>query len=253
MKVSIITVCLNSKDTIEDTIQSVLSQSYHDVDHVIVDGGSTDGTLDIINKYRDDLHQIISEKDDGIYYAMNKGVSAARGEIVGCLNSDDQYADDTVIENVVRSIAENNTDSCYGDMIYIDKDHSEKIVRYWKAGKFNRNKFKWGWMPPHPTFFVKKDVYEKFGLFDTNFPITSDYELMLRFLYKHNISTTYIPRVMVRMRVHGSSHPSFSKTSKNIVANYRAWKVNDLSIIPLMMLFKPLSKISQFKFRNNLL
>jgi glycosyltransferase involved in cell wall biosynthesis len=176
---------------------------------------------------------------------MNKGIAVATGDIIGVLNSDDVYADNFVIEDVVKTLSKNNVESCYGDLVYVDSKDTEKVIRYWKAGQFDKEKFKKGWMPPHPAFFAKKSVYEKYGLLDLDFPLAADYELMLRFLYKYEVSTTYIPRVLVKMRAGGTSKPGFY-TLKAIIENYNAWKVNGLKPNPITFVFKPLSKLSQY-------
>jgi len=244
MKVTVITAVLNGVEIIEDCIKSVFSQSHKNIEHIIIDGGSTDGTLDVIKKYENKITKVISEPDNGIYDAMNKGIKAATGDIIGILNSDDFYADEAVIEDIVKAITENKTDSCYGDIVYVDRDNPDRIVRYWKAGGFDRDKFKRGWMPPHPAFFVKKEIYKRYGYLNLSFPLAADYELMLRFLYKHGVSTTYIPKVLVKMRVGGTSRPGLY-TVRAIIENYRAWKVNGLHY-PITVLLKPFSKLVQF-------
>lgn len=247
MKVSIITVVFNNKGTIEHTIESVLSQNYKNIEYIIIDGGSTDGTVDIIKKYEDRLAYWVSEPDDGLYDAMNKGIKAATGDIVGILNSDDIYADSSVIEETVNVLSKEKVDTCYGDLVYVDKNNTQKVIRQWKSGNFLRDRFKRGWMPPHPTFFVKREIYQKYGLFNTNFPIAADYELMLRFLYKLGCSTAYIPKVLVKMRTGGNSSPSLANTIKANIEGYRAWKVNGLKPHPVIFIIKPLSKIAQYK------
>jgi Glycosyltransferases involved in cell wall biogenesis len=197
VKVSIITVVYNGKNTIEDCIKSAANQTYSNIEHIIIDGGSTDGTLGVIKRYEDKIAYWVSEPDNGLYEAMNKGLRSATGDIIGILNSDDMYADNSAIESVVRTITENNVDSCYGDLVYVDRDDTAKIKRQWKAGEYKKEKFKNGWMPPHPTFFCKKTVYEKYGLLNLDFPLAADYELMLRFLYRHGVGATYIPKVLV--------------------------------------------------------
>lgn len=249
MKVSIITVVFNSKDTIEHTIESVLSQNYKNIEYIIIDGGSTDGTVDIIKKYEDRLAYWVSEPDDGLYDAMNKGIKAATGDVVGILNSDDMYADSSVIEETVNVISKEKVDTCYGDLVYVDKNNTQKVRRQWKSGNFLRDRFKRGWMPPHPTFFVKREIYQKYGLFNTNFPIAADYELMLRFLYKLGCSTAYIPKVLVKMRTGGNSSPSLANTIKANIEGYRAWKVNGLKPNPVIFIIKPLSKIAQYNHK----
>ena len=246
IRVSIITVVYNGAENIEDSIRSVIGQTHDDIEYVIIDGGSTDGTLDIIKRYGRNIAKVISEPDNGIYNAMNKGLEVVSGDVIGILNSDDLYADRTVIENVVGYISEKNVDSCYGDLIYVDRQNTNIPVRHWKSGEFLKQRFRSGWMPPHPTFFARRDIYEKYGIFNETFPIAADYELMLRLLYKHGISTAYIPKVLVKMRTGGSSNPGFYNTAKAIIENYRAWKVNGLDPSPVTFFLKPFSKIFQF-------
>jgi glycosyltransferase involved in cell wall biosynthesis len=242
-------VCFNSVATIEDTIKSVLSQCYKNIEYIVVDGGSTDGTLEILAKYQSQIAKCISEPDNGIYDAMNKGIMRSTGDIIGILNSDDFYPDKSVIEKVVRIISEKNADSCYGDAIYVKKDHPNKIVRYWKSSHFSRNKLKIGWMPQHGTFFVRKSVYTKYGLLRDDFPIAADYELILRFLYKHKIKTIYLPEILLKIRVGGISSPGIVNTSKMFVENYRACKINGLKLPLLVCVLKRLLKISQYIIR----
>lgn len=246
MKISIITVSLNSEYTIEDCIISIINQSYKNIEYIIIDGGSTDGTLDIIKKYSNKISLWTSEKDNGIYDAMNKGINLATGKIVGIINSDDIYANSSVLEDIVEFISKENIDSCYGDLVYVNQEDTNKIIRFWKPGKFNKKKYKNGWMPPHPTFFVKNHIYKKYGFFNLKFPIVADYELMLRFLYKHSISTAYIPKVLVKMRVGGRSKPSFVNVITNNISCYRAWKANGLHPRTITFFLKPFSKMNQF-------
>jgi glycosyltransferase len=246
MKISIITVSYNSQDTIEDTIKSVLGQSYKDIEYIIVDGKSTDNTLEIANKYKDRISNIISEPDSGIYDAMNKGIKAATGDIVGILNSDDLYENDEVVNAVVKTIRDKEVDCCWGDLVYVNKNDTDKIIRNWKSSKFEKGLFKIGWMPPHPTFFVKRKIYEEFGLFDLDFPISADYEIMLRVLEGHKIKGCYIPEVLVKMREGGNSRPSFLNTIRANKECYRAQVKNGLKPNPLLIFKKPLSKIKQY-------
>lgn len=245
MRVSIITVVYNGAENIEDSIRSVIGQTHDDIEYVIIDGGSTDGTLDIIKRYDQNIARVISEPDNGIYDAMNKGLEVASGDVVGILNSDDLYADRTVIENVVEYFSERNVDSCYGDLVYVDRHNTNVPVRHWKSGEFLKQRFRSGWMPPHPTFFVRRDVYKKYGFLNIEFPLAADYELMLRFLYKHEVSTTYIPKVLVKMRTGGTSTPGLY-TVRAVAENYKAWKVNDLNPNPITFVLKPLSKLLQY-------
>ena len=250
--VSIITTVLNNKEDIEDAIKSVLNQTYLNIEYIIIDGESTDGTIETINKYQKKISKFISEKDRGVYDGMNKGIRMASGEIIGILNSDDIYASNNVIEKVVRIMEKNNVDCCWGDLVYVDEKDTNKIIRYWKSSEYKPGKFKKGWMPPHPTFFVRKWVYEKYGKFNLDFPISADYELMLRFLEKYKIRSCYIPQVMVKMRIGGQSNKNIINIIKGNIECYKSWKINGLKINPLIFFLKPLSKISQYFKRSHL-
>ena len=246
MKVSIITVCFNSAETIEDTMRSVLSQDYKDIEYIVVDGGSTDGTLDILTKYRGRIHKYISEPDDGIYHAMNKGIKLSTGNIVGFLNSGDIYASENVIGKIVESIQAHNADCCYGDLEYVAENNPSKTVRRWISQPYRDGLFKKGWHPPHPTFFAKKSIFDKYGGFDLNYDIGADYELMLRFLEKHSVKSCYIPDVLVKMRTGGKSNKNLWQIIKANIECYRAWKRNDLKISPFIIFKKPASKLIQY-------
>ncbi|MCB9364229.1 MAG: glycosyltransferase [Flavobacteriales bacterium] len=245
-KVSIITVCYNSSKTIEDTIQSVVNQTYDNIEYIVIDGVSTDNTLEIINKYKSQITTIICEKDNGIYDAINKGIDLATGDIIANLNSDDFYIDNNVIADVVATFEKEKTDTLYGDLYYVDAVDTNKIVRYWKSKKYKEGLFLKGWMPPHPTFFVKKEVYQKFGLFDLQFKSAADYEIMLRFIHRFKASIAYLPRVVVKMRVGGVSNASLSNRIKANKEDRRAWEVNGLKPTAFTLILKPLSKILQF-------
>ncbi len=246
MKISIITVCHNSESTIEATIQSVLSQDYKGIEFIIVDGRSADRTFSIIEKYRSRISKIVSEKDEGMYHAINKGISLATGEIVGILNSDDIYSDEKIISRIVKEFEIKKTDCIYGDLQYVARDNPQKIIRNWKSKPYNEKLFLKGWMPPHPTFFVKRNCYERFGIFNTSFSISADYELMLRFLYKNRISSSYLPEVLVKMSVGGISNKTFKSRIKANQEDRRAWKINGLRPNSFTLIIKPLSKLRQF-------
>ena len=246
VKVSIITVVLNNVQHIEDCINSVLNQNYRNIEYTIIDGGSTDGTINLIKKYEKKIFQWISEPDHGIYDAMNKGIMKSSGDIIGILNSDDMYADEKVIEKVVDCFLDTYTDTCYGDLAYVDRNDINKIIRYWKSNSYNKENFRRGWMPPHPTFFVRREIYDKYAEYNLNFPLAADYELMLRFLYRHDVSAAYIPECLVKMRTGGSSRPGLLNTYNNMAENYKAWKVNGLNTNPLTFILKPLFKTLQY-------
>ncbi len=246
MKISIITAVYNRADVIEDCIKSVLSQSYKNIEHIIIDGGSTDGALEVIERYRNGISKIVSEPDDGIYDALNKGIRLATGDIIGFLHADDFYAHDKVIERVVEVFLKHGVDSCYGDLLYVDRNNTDRVIRYWKSSPYKLGKFKYGWMPPHPTFFVKRVIYKRYGYFNTDFRIAADYELMLRFLEKHKISTYYIPEVLIKMRLGGASNKSLKNMAIKSYEDYKAWKINNLKGSFLIILLKNVVKIPQF-------
>ncbi|MCK5617135.1 glycosyltransferase [Candidatus Pacearchaeota archaeon] len=251
MKISIITVCYNSNNTIEDTIKSVVGQSYNNIEYIVIDGGSTDGTIDILKKYKDFISRQISEPDAGIYDAMNKGVMFASGDVIGFLNADDYYADNNIIEKVADVMKNNEVDCCYGDLEYIAPDNLRQTVRRWKSQPYQDGLFKDGWHPPHPTFFTKKTIFDMYGGFDIGYNIGADYELMLRFLKKHSIKSCYIPSVLVVMRAGGKSNKNLWQIIKANIECFQAWKKNDLKVSPLIILKKPLSKIAQLKNEKN--
>lgn len=205
LKVSIITVVKNNSKTIEDTIRSVASQDYHDIEHIIIDGVSTDGTLDKIHKHKHRLAQFVSEPDQGIYDAMNKGISFATGELIGFLNGDDIYAGPEVVSDVVEAFHHQDTDSVFGDQVFVDILNSSKIIRYYSSGYFTPKRIANGWMPAHQTIFFKKTVYEKYGKFKIDYQIAADFEFIARVYAKAGISYYYLPRVMVKMRKGGVS------------------------------------------------
>jgi glycosyltransferase len=267
MKVSVITAVFNNKQYIGDCIKSVVSQTYPDIEYIIIDGGSTDGTLDVISRLthggsnlmryeggvtnlQTRAPRVISEPDNGIYDALNKGIRLATGDVIGFLHADDIYADASVIGKVAAAMSRSNADSCYGDLLYVDKNNPERIIRYWKSRPYEKGMFGRGWMPPHPTFFVRKEIYERYGSFNTDFRIASDYELMLRFLEKEKISTWYIPEVLIKMRTGGASNRSVKNMVIKTTEDYKAWRVNHLREKFYTIPFKNLSKIPQFFVRR---
>ncbi|NVN98856.1 MAG: glycosyltransferase [Geobacteraceae bacterium] len=242
--ISLITATFNSATTLRLCLSSVSSQRVVP-EHIIIDGASTDETVGIARSFPH-VSTIISEPDNGIYDAMNKGIATSSGDIIGILNSDDFYANPDVLASVARIFENKSIDSCYGDLAYVDSVDTGRITRYWKSGPFNYRNFFWGWMPPHPTFFVRRSVYEKHGMFKLNFGSASDYELMLRLLVKHRITSTYIPETMVRMRAGGVSNFSIINRLKANRMDRSAWQENGLRPYPWTTYLKPVSKISQF-------
>jgi glycosyltransferase len=245
MKISVITAVYNAKDTISDAIESVLSQSHSDVELIVIDGGSTDGTIELLNDYKEGLSVFISEPDDGIYDALNKGIKHATGDVVGFLHADDLFADNAVLAKVAEAFAEPSTDAVYGDLVYVSKSEPDRVIRYWKAGEFYPEKLKAGWMPPHPTLYVRRSVYERLGAFDTSFHIAADYDCMLRFLGVGKINCHYIPEVLVRMRLGGKSNQSLKNIIRKSAEDYKALKRNKIGGAGAL-LWKNLSKLPQF-------
>ena len=241
MKVSIITATYNSVKTIIDTIESVNNQDYENIEHIIIDGGSKDNTLELIKNTPNRVVKIVSEPDKGIYDAMNKGIA-----LIGILNSDDFYTSSNVISDIVSIFLQGKYDGIYGDLEYVNEKDTNKVIRYWKSKPYIKGLFKKGWHPAHPTFFVKKEVYDKFGNFNLKYKIGADYEIMLRFIEKNKIRVGYIPKVLVRMRIGGASNQSIKNIIKANKECYNAWKDNDLSISPIVFILKPLSKILQY-------
>jgi glycosyltransferase involved in cell wall biosynthesis len=246
LKISIITVTFNSAETIEKTIQSVISQSYKNLEYIIVDGKSTDETLAIIETYKSHITKIVSEKDNGLYDALNKGIALATGDIIGILHSDDFYTDTNVLQLYADTFSKNKLDAVYSDLYYVDRINTAKIIRKWKSGSYKANSFLYGWMPPHPTFFVKSDCYKKFGNFNLQFKSAADYELMLRFIHKNKINITYLQYFTVKMRVGGKSNASVTNRVNANIEDRKAWEINNLKPYFFTLYFKPLRKIIQF-------
>lgn len=245
MKVSIITITYNSEATLMDTIESVVNQSYKNIEYIIVDGKSMDNTLSIIDSYKDKISKVVSEKDKGLYDALNKGIALATGDLIGIIHSDDFYINNLVIEKIVKTIEDNNADAAYADLYYVDKIDTNKIFRKWKSGSYKHGMFLNGWMPPHPTFFAKKICYEKFGSFNLDLVSAADYELMLRFIHKHKIKLAYLPEFIIKMRVGGKSNVSLQNRIRANKEDRKAWKINGLNPHLFTLYLKPLRKIIQ--------
>lgn len=246
MKVSIITISYNAEDTISDTIKSVINQDYENIEYIIMDGASKDKTSSIIKSFGFKVAKFISEPDKGIYDAMNKGLALATGDIIGILNADDIYADTNVISKVVNRFQEDKVEGLYADLVYVKRDDTNKITRYWRSGNYSKGKFLKGWMPPHPTFFVKREIYEKYGNFNLDLRSAADYEIMLRFIHKHEIKITYLPCIITKMRVGGQSNVSLKNRIKANKEDREAWKINGLKPGVFTLIRKPLSKVGQF-------
>ena len=214
MKISVITVAFNAVDTIGDTIKSVASQTHPDIEHIIIDGASTDGTVDVIKSSLDSIALWVSEPDEGIYDAMNKGIDLSSGDVLGFLNADDIYADSHVLQDIAEILVSNTLDACYGDLVYVDENNQDKIKRYYSSKPFSRSRIAYGWMPAHPTLYIKRHVIQQYGKFKTDYKIAGDFEYVARIFGKGTATYQYLPRVLVKMKMGGVS-------TSNISSNFR--------------------------------
>lgn len=246
-RITLITVCYNSENTIADTLQSVDRQSFSDFEHLVIDGGSSDGTLAIVAAAAAPYRKVFSQKDEGIYDAMNKGLVLSRGEIIGFLNSDDVFAGDDILATVDAAISGNGVDSCYGDLVYVSQSDTEREIRYWKSSTFEPRSFRRGWCPPHPALYIRRAVYERAGMFDRQYRLAADVELMMRFMEKAAMSSLYIPRVMVRMRLGGATNKSMRNIYRQNREILRALASHGLAVSTLgLILPKLVNRLGQF-------
>ena len=243
-RISIITVAFNAQNTIERCINSVLRQKFKNFEYIIIDGGSTDNTCEIISKHRNNIDVFISEPDNGIYDAMNKGIALATGDVVGTVNADDFYADDDVLNSIAKVFAEQDTSILYGDLDYVDQ--SDKIIRKWRSGTYSRGMFNWGWMPPHPTFYCKKILFDRLGAYKLDYGSAGDYELMLRFIHLNNNNAYYLNKVLIKMVIGGVSNKSLTNRVQAMRFDLKAMRDNNIRLPMVTILFKPLRKLAQF-------
>ncbi|MEB0260654.1 MULTISPECIES: glycosyltransferase family 2 protein [unclassified Mucilaginibacter] len=243
-KISVITVSFNAQSTIERSIQSVISQNYDNVEYIIIDGRSSDSTVSIAEKYRDHIKVLVSEPDKGIYDAMNKGIALATGDVVGILNADDFFANEYVLTVVVDAFKNNNTAIVYGDLNYIKPDGS--ISRKWVSGEYKKGIFNLGWMPPHPTFYCRRELFGRFGNYSLAFGTAADYELMLRYIHRNHLSTYYVKQVLVQMSIGGVSNHSIKNRARALLFDMKAMYENKIFYPPITLIFKPLRKLKQF-------
>lgn len=248
-RISVVTAVYNRVATIGDAIESIASQDYTEKEHIVVDGLSTDGTSDVIEQRRESISQYIREGDSGIYDALNKGIRAATGDVVGFLHADDVMYATNALRKIADCFSNPNVDAVYGDLVYVDTDNTDKIIRYWKSGTYRRERFRWGWMPPHPTVYIRKSVYERLGSYRTDLGTAADYECLVRLFYKGSIRPAYCPETLVKMRQGGASNAS---AKSRILANRsdrQAWLVNGLTPPFCLRVLKPLQKLPQYFLR----
>lgn len=252
-RVSIITATWNCAATLSDCFESVAGQDYFNCEHVVVDGASTDGTLDIINKWSDRIDKIKSEPDTGIYDALNKGLQMASGDVVGFLHADDLFASSSVVSRIAKVFEDPTVCAVYGDLQYVEKHNTSKVIRFWKSRDFTNRAPSWGWMPPHPTLYVRRDWYSRIGGFDTSYRIAADYLSVLQLFNKPEFRSVYLPEILVKMRVGGASNRSLKAVVKKSKEDWRALRSCDFNVASASgaIIWKNLSKLSQFCLRKS--
>lgn len=246
MLLSVITVCRNARATIGEALSSIHRQSYRPIEHIVVDGASTDGTLDVLHAQQSGIARLISEPDEGLYHAMNKGIALATGDYVGFLNADDIYAHPNALVRIGEALRGGTFDAAYGDLVYVRQSDPAAMVRYWRSGTYAPGRVERGWMPAHPTFFVRTALLRKLGGFDTRYRYQADYELMVRLFLKEHISSAYVPEVLVRMRIGGHTNRSLRNVYRGNMEAYRACIANGIRVSPFFILQKMFSRVPQF-------
>jgi glycosyltransferase involved in cell wall biosynthesis len=244
LKISLITVAFNAQNTIDCCINSVVRQKFNNIQYIVIDGGSTDNTTQIIDQYKNKIDLYVSEPDKGIYDAMNKGIALATGDIIGTLNADDFFADEDILNDVAIAFAEQKINILYGDLDYVNSEG--QIIRKWRSGKYKSGSFNWGWMPPHPTFYCRRKLFEELGNYSLNYGSAADYELMLRFIHSNKANVFHLNKVMVKMVIGGVSNKSLSNRVKAMRFDLRAMRNNDILLPVITLILKPLRKILQF-------
>lgn len=245
MKISVVTTTYNCAATVAECIAAVRGQTYAEREHVVIDGASTDGTLEVLECHRAQLDVLESEPDAGIYFGLNKGIARASGEVVGFLHADDVFADAGVLARVASAFHDPLVEAVYGDLEYVSAVEPSRVIRHWRSGPFRRERLRWGWMPPHPTLYLRRSLYERFGMFDTRYRIAADYDLMLRILSRLGGSVVYLPQVLVRMRLGGVSNRSVCHVLRKSWEDYQALRFNRVGGIGALA-WKNLSKLPQF-------
>jgi len=243
-KISLITVAYNAESTISRCIESVIGQNFKNIEYIIIDGGSTDKTIDVINQYKSKIDILVSEPDKGIYDAMNKGIKLASGDIVGVLNADDFFADEEVLSAVSLAFEQLDVNIVYADLDYVD--NFDKVIRKWRSGGYKHGQFNRGWMPPHPTFYCKRVLFEQFGFYSLDYGTAADYELMLRYMHLKRIKAFYLKKVIIKMKIGGISNKSFRNRVKGLFFDLRAMRNNEILLPLVTLIFKPLRKVIQY-------
>ncbi|MFN7737053.1 MAG: glycosyltransferase family 2 protein [Pirellula sp.] len=245
-RISIITAVYNRVSTIECALHSVRAQKNAEIELIVVDGMSDDGTAKVLDRNRSQIDILIQEPDDGIYDALNKGLNAASGDVIGFLHADDFFANSTVIESVARQFDGTDCEGVYGDLLYVSADDPDAVIRYWRAGCFSEAKLRWGWMPPHPTVYLRRDAYRRLGGFRTDLQIAADYEILVRMFAKHRLDMRYLEQILVKMRVGGKSNASLKNRMLANREDRRAWEINGMCPPTGLRFTKPLRKLSQY-------
>ena len=248
MKVTIITVTHNAVLFLADCIESIIAQDYDDIEHIIVDSNSTDGTLEIIKYYDKEISYWLSEKDAGMYDGINKGMALATGSIIGLLNSDDKLASSTVISDIVKCFKGEQVDAVYGDLVYVEKLNMQNVIRYWKGNSFKRFRFNYGWMPAHPTFYIRASLIKDLGGYETHYYTAADYEFMTRYLYRFRVNACYLPKLIVRMRAGGQSNKNLGIRIRANRRDYLAMKENKIPFPLAVSILKPIIKLHQYYY-----
>nr|WP_298898251.1 glycosyltransferase family 2 protein [uncultured Altererythrobacter sp.] len=249
MKISIVTAVYNRASTLGDAIASVQNQEFPNIEHVIQDGGSSDGSLGVVAQFSDPRIKVQSAPDGGIYDAINKGITRATGEVIGLLHSDDFLAAEDVVGKIARAFAKPDVQGVYGDLQYVSASDPRRVVRHWSAGDYSPHLLKRGWMPPHPTLYLRREIFEKFGLYDTSFRIAADYDAMLRYLAHGRIKLAYIPEVLVKMRMGGESNKSVERILRKSREDLRALRKNEVGGL-LTLAAKNITKVGQFLVKD---
>lgn len=248
MKISVITAVRNGRATLADALDTALAQDHPDTELIVIDGASTDGTLEVIQRYARRLAHVVSEPDGGIYDALNKGLRLASGDAVGFLHADDRFAHARVLSRIAAALADPGVDACYGDLLYVRQDDPSRVVRYWRAGEYHPRRLGWGWMPPHPTYYARRAVYQRLGGFDSRYRIAADYDCLLRLL-GGGVACAYLPEVLIHMRLGGASNRSPRNLLEKSREDYQALRRNRIGGLGTL-LAKNLRKLPQFFSRT---